>query len=98
MKVAYLGAFVKRNRMNMEFIEHKTAFGTVVEINSEDVLFSSEQDSLDIMANIRYLFDSSRIVIHKENLSEAFFDLKEFIRESNKGNQVNFLTTISEVL
>jgi hypothetical protein len=83
------------------------------------------------MANIGYLYDSNKIILHKENLHEAFFDLssglaggilqkfsnyrvqlivvgdfsqlaskslKEFILESNKGHQVNFLPTISELL
>lgn len=115
----------------MEYIEHKTVKGKVVEVRSDEVVISSEQDALDIMANIGYLYDSNRIIIHKENLSEAFFDLKsglaggilqkfsnyrvrlvvvgdfsqytssslkEFILESNKGKQVNFLPSISEAL
>lgn len=115
----------------MEFIEHKTGNGTVVELRSDEVVINSEQDALDIMVNIGYLYDSSRIIIHKENLHESFFDLssglaggilqkfsnyrvqlivvgdlskytskslKEFIVESNKGHQVNFLPSISEVL
>jgi len=115
----------------MEFIEHKTAKGTVVEIRSDEVVVSSEQEALDIMANIGYLYDSSKIILHKENLHEAFFDLssglaggilqkfsnyrvqlvvvgdfsqftskslEEFILESNKGKQVNFLPSVSDVL
>ena len=103
----------------------------MVELRSDEVVINSEQDALDIMANIGYLYDRSRIIIHKENLNEAFFDLssglaggilqkfsnyrvqllvvgdfsqytskslKEFILESNKGHQVNFLPSISEVL
>ena len=115
----------------MEFIEHDIAGGTLIEISSDEVIISSEQEALDIMANIGYLFDSNRILIHKENLHETFYDLKsglaggilqkfsnyrvqlfvigdfsqytnsrlkEFILESNKGHQVNFLSAISEVL
>ena len=115
----------------MEFIEHKTGRGTVVEVKSDEVVVSSEQDALDIMANIGYLYDSSKIILHKENLHDDFFDLssglaggilqkfsnyrvqlvvigdfsqfsskslKEFILESNKGQQVNFLPAISELL
>jgi hypothetical protein len=52
----------------MEFIEHKTARGTVVEVISDEVIISSEQDALDIMANIGYLYDSNKIILHKENL------------------------------
>jgi len=115
----------------MKFIEHKDANGTVVEVTSDEIIISSEQEALDLMANIGYLYDSSRIIIHKENLSEAFFDLKsglaggilqkfsnyrvqlivvgnfseytstslkEFILESNKGKQVNFLPDLEAAL
>jgi len=115
----------------MEFIEHKTGNGSVVELSASEVLIQSEQDALDIIANIGYLYDSNKIIIHKESLSEAFFDLKtglagdilqkfsnyrmqlvvvgdfsqytsmrlkEFLLESNKGSQVNFLPDITAVL
>jgi len=115
----------------MEFIQHKTGNSTIIELRPDDVVINSEQDALDIMANIGYLYDSSMIIIHKESLPEAFFDLssglaggilqkfsnyrvqlfvigdfshysnsrfREFILESNKGHQVNFLPSISEVL
>ncbi len=131
MKVAYLGTCLRAINGNMEFIEHKTGKGTVVEIQSDEVIVSSEQDALDIMANIGYLYDSSKIILHIENLHDDFFDLssglaggilqkfsnyrvqlvvigdfsqysskslKEFILESNKGHQVNFLPAISELL
>ncbi len=131
MKVAYLGTCLRAINGNMEFIEHKTGKGTVVEIQSDEVIVSSEQDALDIMANIGYLYDSSKIILHKRNLHDDFFflisglaggilqkfsnyrvqlvvigdfsqfsskSLKEFILESNKGHQVNFLPAISELL
>ena len=115
----------------MDFIEHITGNGSVVEVRSKEVVIHSEQDALDIIANIGYLYDCNRIIIHKQNLSETFFDLKsglaggilqkfsnyrvqlvvvgdfsqytskslkEFIMESNKGRQVNFLPDISAAL
>lgn len=115
----------------MEFIEHKTGSGILVEVIADDVIISSEQEALDIMANIGYLYDSSIIVIHRENLNEAFFDLKsglagailqkfsnyrvqlfvlgdfssctstsliEFIEESNRGTQINFLPELNAVM
>jgi len=115
----------------MEFIEHKTGKETIVEVKSDEIIVSSEQDALDIMANIGYLYDSSRIILHKGNLHDDFFELssglaggilqkfsnyrvqlvvlgnfsqfaskslKDFILESNKGHQVNFRSSISEVL
>ena len=43
----------------MEFVEHKAAHGTTIEVTADEVLISSEQDALDIMANIGYLYDSN---------------------------------------
>lgn len=60
----------------MEFIEHKTGDGIAIEVVSEEVLIESEQDALDILANVRYLYNSSKIILHKKNLSKDFFSLK----------------------
>jgi hypothetical protein len=49
---------------------------TAVEIISEDVLISTEQDALDLMADIGYQFESTKIILHKKNISELFFELK----------------------
>ena len=131
VKVDYLGKAITEQIQYMEYIEHKIAKGTVVEVQSDEIAISSEQDALDLMANIGYLYDSNRIIIHKENLSEDFFDLKsglaggilqkfsnyrvqlfvvgdftqynstslkEFILESNKGKQVNFIPDLKAAL
>jgi len=115
----------------MDFIEHTTKGGTAVEIKAEKVVIQSEQEALDIMANIGYLHDSTIIIVHKKNLGEDFFDLssglaggilqkfsnyqvrlavvgdfsnhgskrlKEFILESNKGRQVNFVADIAKAI
>jgi hypothetical protein len=115
----------------MEFIEHAITGGKAVEIRSEEVVVLTEQDALDIMANIGYLYDSRKIILHKKNLGEDFFDLnsglaggilqkfsnyrvrlavvgdfsgyesnrlKEFILESNKGKQVNFVGDLSKAM
>ena len=62
------------------------------------------------MANIGYLYDSNKIILQKFSNYRvqlvvvgdfpqlASKSLKEFILESNKGHQVNFLPTISELL
>lgn len=60
----------------MNFIEHQQGKEKMIEVVSEEVLIESEQDALDILANIRYLHDSSKIIIHKKNLCEDFFRLK----------------------
>ena len=49
----------------MDFIEHITGNGSVVEVRSKEVVIHSEQDALDIIANIEYLYDCNRIIIHK---------------------------------
>ena len=59
----------------MEFIEHHSEGGKIVEISSDKAVIQSEGDALDIMANIRYLYDSQKIIVYKENLGEDFFDL-----------------------
>ena len=60
----------------MEFIENKIGPSLAVEVISDKVIIHSEQDALDIMADIGYLYNSQKIIIHKKNLSERFFDLK----------------------
>jgi len=60
----------------MDFIVHRTEKGTTVEIRTEEIVIHSEQDALEIINNIGYLYESGRIIIHKENLSKDFFDLK----------------------
>ena len=115
----------------MDFIEHQIEGGKVVEISSDEVVIQSEEDALDIMANVGYLYDSRKIIAHKNQLGEDFFDLssglaggilqkfsnyrvrlvvvgdlsehtslrlKEFVLESNKGRQVNFVSDTSKAL
>jgi hypothetical protein len=115
----------------MEFIEHPSKGGKAIEIKSDEVVIQSEQDALDIMANVGYLHDSQKIIVHKESLGEEFFDLstglaggilqkfsnyrvrlvvvgnfdgygrkslKEFILESNKGRQVNFVPDLTHAI
>jgi hypothetical protein len=60
----------------MKHIIHSTQTGKVVEIVSEEVLIQSEQDALDLMANCEYQYDTRKIIIHKENISKNFFELK----------------------
>jgi DNA transposition AAA+ family ATPase len=115
----------------VEFTEHKTRGGTAVEIKAEEIVIQSEQDALDLMANISYLHDSGIIIVNRQNLGRDFFDLssglaggilqkfsnyrvrlfvvgdfseiesnslKEFILESNKGRQVNFVADTSQAI
>lgn len=45
-------------------------------VSGEGVLVTSEQDMLDIIATAGYRYGCRRIVLHKGNVDESFFDLK----------------------
>lgn len=48
---------------------------SIVVADPADII-SGVRDALDCMADARYLHDSDAIVLYRENLPEAFFDLK----------------------
>jgi len=59
----------------MEIIKHIINNSAVAELQSEGQLISCAQDGLDIMGELYYEgFD--KIIIHSENITEEFFDLK----------------------
>ncbi|MCP4313313.1 MAG: DUF4180 domain-containing protein [Bacteroidetes bacterium] len=60
----------------MEFIEHKKGSELIVEVTSDRVIINDEQEALEIIANIAYLYDSHLIILHADNLMGDFFDLK----------------------
>jgi hypothetical protein len=63
--------------MGMKFYQHNLeGGGTAVEVISDEVLIHSEQEALDLMVDIGYQFECRKIILHKPNLSEDFFDLK----------------------
>ena len=45
-------------------------------VEAEGVLIASAQDMLDLIATQRYEHGCSRLVLKKENIAEAFFDLR----------------------
>ena len=59
----------------MKFIEHEIGQSNAVEVVSDEVIINSEQDVLDLMANIGYLYDSGKIIMYRKNLSVDFFKL-----------------------
>lgn len=100
----------------------------IAEIVSEKIELSTEQQAIDIFANAMYQ-GSSKIILHKKNITECLFDLKtgiagaifqkcsnykvqlaivgdfsrykskslqDFIRESNRYGQINFVDSIEE--
>jgi hypothetical protein len=66
----------------MKFIEHEIGHSKAVEIVSDEIIINSEEDALDLMANIGYLYDSRKIIMYRKNLSEDFFNLSSGIAGS----------------
>lgn len=66
----------------MNYIEHNTQNDKIVEVVSDEIIIKTEQDILDLMANIGYLYDARKIVLHKDNLCEEFFILQSGIAGS----------------
>jgi hypothetical protein len=60
----------------MKFIEYNSENGKVIEVVSDDIIINSEQDALDLMANIAYLYDTRKIILHTDNFCEDFFILR----------------------
>lgn len=59
----------------MEIKIHNINNSQIAEIISDEILIQNEQEGLDLMGNIYYQgFD--KLIIHKHNLSNDFFDLK----------------------
>ncbi|MEW9699513.1 DUF4180 domain-containing protein [Paenibacillus sp. SI8] len=44
-------------------------------IDSSEVLISDVQEALDLMSSVRYNEQCDKVIIHKANITEAFFDL-----------------------
>ncbi|PLX05910.1 MAG: DUF4180 domain-containing protein [Marinilabiliales bacterium] len=58
----------------MEFIEHKTKNGLVVEVKT-DLVLKELQDFIDILGNAYYL-GANGIVVQSQDLHNDFFELK----------------------
>ncbi len=111
----------------MEYRMHSVNGKDIAEIGKGSCMIKRSQDILDVMVAV----PSNKIILYKENLDEAFFDLKtglageilqkasnysiqlgivgdlsrytskslrDFIYESNKGNQIVFAATLEEIL
>jgi hypothetical protein len=59
----------------MEFIIHTTQSTLIAEVISDEVIVSSVDDCLDILGNTYYQ-NFEKLILHKANLAEEFFDLK----------------------
>jgi len=102
----------------------------IAEIKAEGLVIQSAEEGLDLLGNTYYQ-GFERMIVHAENITPEFFDLKnglageilqkfsnyrmrlvivgdfsvytgkaitDFIFESNKGKQVNFLSSVAEAV
>lgn len=60
----------------MEITKVKAGGHPIAVVRGSEVLIQDVRSALDFMATVRYEADCDRIVIHKNLLSESFFDLK----------------------
>lgn len=64
---------MERKRMTVR--SHKTIHTEIAEVISEKTIIQNADDALDLMGNIYYQgFD--RMILHQENITPDFFDLK----------------------
>ncbi|GMK40279.1 hypothetical protein PCCS19_33350 [Paenibacillus sp. CCS19] len=49
---------------------------SVAIIRSDEVIIKEVQDALDLMATVRYEVDCDKLLLHKSNLAEEFFELR----------------------
>lgn len=61
------------------------------------VLVASGQDMLDIIGSVQYLHGCSRIIIKKENIAEAFFDLSSGLAGEVLQKVVNYHAALAIV-
>jgi len=66
----------------MKFIKHDLGSSVAVEVVSDEVFINSEQDALDLMANIGYLYDSRKIIMYRKNVCDEFYVLSSGIAGS----------------
>lgn len=66
----------------MKFVKHDLGRSVAVEVVSDEVVINTEQDALDLMANLGYLYDSRKIIIYRKNLCDDFFRLSSGIAGS----------------
>ncbi len=114
----------------MKIETHQLDDTKIAEVISADIIIKTPEDALDLLGNLYYQ-DFDKIVIHAENITPDFFDLKtgiageilqkfsnyrirlavvgnfssyssksmnDFISESNRGKQINFVNSTSEAL
>lgn len=60
--------------MEIKIIEYNN--NRIAEVISENIILNNSQDALNLMADCRHNYDSSKIILLKDNIHPNFFDLK----------------------
>lgn len=114
----------------MKFKEHNINSTKIAEVIADKIVINETQDAVDLLGNLYYQ-SFEKVILHKKNITEDFFDLKtriagdilqkfstykvrlaivgdfsqytskslkDFIFESNKNKQVNFVSTVVEAI
>lgn len=114
----------------METIIHEAGNGNIAEVIASEILIHTPEEGLQIMVDLYYQ-DFDKVILHEENITPDFFELKtgiageilqkytnykvrlaivgdfakypgksikDFIYESNKGKQVNFVSDLSTAI
>ena len=74
----------------MKFGLNKQGNSCVTVVMDEEFMLCDVQSALDLIANANYLYESSKILIRKENICEDFFDLKTGIAGEILQKAVNY--------
>ncbi|KGE20853.1 DUF4180 domain-containing protein [Paenibacillus wynnii] len=64
-------------------------------IESSEILIRNVQDALDLMASIKHIHDSNKIVIRQSNITEEFFELKTRLAGNILQKYVNYHTKLA---
>ncbi len=62
----------------MNIITHNIGGIKIAEITSDEIILNSTQDGIDLLGNLYYQ-EFNKVMIHKQNITFDFFDLKNGI-------------------
>ncbi|MDP3442556.1 MAG: DUF4180 domain-containing protein [Ignavibacteria bacterium] len=62
----------------MNIVAHNIGEIKIAEITSDEIILNSTQDGIDLLGNLYYQ-EFDKVIIHKQNITPDFFDLKNGI-------------------
>ncbi|MDF2721492.1 MAG: hypothetical protein K0Q59_1167 [Paenibacillus sp.] len=81
----------------MQIIVDQQGDSKVAIVESSDILIQDVQDALDLMATVSYNHECSKILLHKSNVAEPFFDLKTKLAGDVLQKYVNYQVKLAIV-